>query len=69
MDQDKVKPYEDLVNAIILRAVFDYRKTKDVLEREKIRCFFLSDWFNKLSLIDGRTLIEYLHTGREVKLL
>lgn len=64
-------PYENLANAIILRAVQDYRialkKIKkhpnDVLIQARIReCerFFLSQWFIELTNLDGKMLLKKL---------
>lgn len=61
-------PYENLANAIILRAVWDYqaalrryRRTFEVSE-EMIRCekFFRSSWYEVLSDVDGEYLIKKL---------
>lgn len=66
-----MNPYENLANAIILRAVADYRQTlrrchqhperedigyaKNTLER-----FFRSDWFGVLTDLDPDILIRKL---------
>jgi hypothetical protein len=63
--------YEQLANAIILKAVDDYRSTRIILarepnnvmaQREVIGCekFFLSSWFQTLTSIDGASLLEKL---------
>ena len=64
-------PYEKLANAIILRAVQDYRAAlkrlkkhpnkKDV-ENEvvKIEKFFQSQWYQALTSVDGEYLINRL---------
>ena len=64
-------PYETLANAIILRAVQDYRvalkrlkkhpNKKDV-ENEviKIEKFFKSQWYQALTSVDGEYLINRL---------
>ena len=59
--------YEDLANAIILKAVDDYRTAlqgvpckdtdKEIKELEK---FFRSAWFKVLTKIDGEYLIARL---------
>ena len=61
-------PYENLANAIILRAVMDYRaalrryrrtyEVNDVM----IRCekFFRSSWYQVLTDVDGEFLIQKL---------
>ncbi len=64
-------PYESLANAIILRAVEDYRKTLRVLsehpyhrdalrEKRSILRFFRSDWFHVLTNLDPEILIKRL---------
>ena len=68
--------YEQLANAIILKAVDDYRsaskvlarKPRDVLaQRELSQCerFFLSSWFQVLTSIDGASLLEKLRKERD----
>ena len=61
-------PYENLANAIILRAVCDYqaalrryRRTFEVND-EMIRCekFFRSSWYEVLTDVDGEYLIKKL---------
>ena len=61
-------PYENLANAIILRAVWDYRaalrryrRTFEVND-EMIRCekFFRSSWYEVLTDVDGEYLIKKL---------
>lgn len=63
--------YEQLANAIILKAVDDYRsaskvlarKPRDVLAQREIsqrERFFLSSWFQVLTSIDGASLLEKL---------
>lgn len=53
-------PYENLANAIILRAVEDYRLTDNEKELEKIEAFFHSDWFATLTRLDPDLLIKKL---------
>lgn len=64
-------PYENLANAIILRAVEDYRKVLRVLsehpyhrdalrEKRSILRFFHSDWFCVLTNLDPELLIKRL---------
>ncbi|MBR3538958.1 MAG: hypothetical protein IKN79_07790 [Eubacterium sp.] len=65
------KPYENLANAIILLAVKDYRKAMRTLrrrpdcisarmQRDEVERFFLSDWFAKLTTLDGENLMNRL---------
>jgi hypothetical protein len=64
-------PYENLANAIILRAVEDYRKALRVLsehpyhrdalrEKRSILRFFHSDWFCVLTNLAPELLIKRL---------
>ena len=53
-------PYENLANAIILRAVDDYRLTDDERELKEIERFFRSGWFGVLSKVDPEYLIRQL---------
>ena len=64
-------PYENLANAIILRAVEDYRETLGILRyspndkdasigKYEIERFFRSDWFGLLTNIDPEMLIGKL---------
>ena len=69
-------PYENLANAIILRAVEDWRDADRRLRRkpqnrearalkEETEEFFLSDWFSVLSKLDGETLLRRLQEEAE----
>ena len=53
-------PYEALANAIILRAVEDYRLTDDENDLEEIERFFRSEWFGVLTSLDPELLISQL---------
>jgi len=68
---DDVKNWENLANAIILQAVTDWREAiKNIKEypleikgySEKLKCekFFMSEWFERLTKIDGEILLEKL---------
>ena len=63
----KMDPYEELANAIVLRAVKDYRAAKHPSTRVSIERFFRSGWFRELTLIDGETLIADLRRERGAK--
>lgn len=57
----EIDPYEELANAIIIRAADDYRKALSAKEKGKIislEKFFLSDWFRILSRADGQYIID-----------
>ena len=64
-------PYEMLANAIVLRAVKDYRdslkklkkypKNKSALyTKREVERFFHSDWYASLTTVDPEMLIEKL---------
>lgn len=66
------EPYENLANAIVLRAVRDYRKAVKTLQekprnkkaKEEIRSiekFIKSEWFDVLTKINPEKLLESLH--------
>ena len=57
-------PYMALANAIIEKAVEDYRNPKHYQERTAIKNFFLSKWFSVLTEIDGKTLLNKLDEER-----
>lgn len=58
--KDNNKPFEELANAIIVRAVKDYRKAESEEEREGIRKFFCSAWFMILTRMNPQMLIREL---------
>ena len=64
-------PYEKLANAIILQAVSDYRRAlrkvkknpnnRDAIDGAlQIERFFRSEWYQVLTSVDGKYLIEKL---------
>ncbi len=66
-----MNPYEKLANAIILRAVEDYRAAQSDLKYNptygpavytvsEVERFFRSGWFATLTTLDGEVLIERL---------
>jgi hypothetical protein len=66
-----MNPYRELADAIIIKAVDDYRKHKKL--RSSIARFFKSDWFKILTDIDGEDLLKKLkdeinqNKGRKIK--
>lgn len=63
--------WEDLANAIIIRAAFDYREARKRLKEDPdnmylkrvlkgIERFLLSDWYRCLTRVDGRYLLRRL---------
>jgi len=68
-----MNPYEELANAVVLRAVKDYRKALRTLSRypnkrsaqhecRSIEQFFRSGWFGELTSIDPEMLLTKLKT-------
>lgn len=68
---NNIAAYENLANAIIIRAVKDYRYILRVLkhcpmdvwvlrQKRQIEGFFLSEWFEVLTDLDGRELLKLL---------
>jgi len=66
-----IDPYEQLANAIILRAVEDYRDALKKLKKRpkygpaqdlknEVERFFRSAWYRELTSVDGEILIKKL---------
>ena len=67
--------WQDLADAIVLKAVEDWRRAKFQLTRPSLaskmaldtsrQCehFFLSSWFDVLTGLDGRTFLKRLKEG------
>lgn len=66
-----MNPYAELANAIVLCAVKDYRRARNRLKRscfdtharmvmKECESFFLSGWFQTLTSVDGKVLLEKL---------
>lgn len=64
-----MSPYNNLANAIIVQAVKDYRKAlilysrdpmkdKNANEVAELECFFTSEWFDLLSDLNGKSIME-----------
>ena len=62
---EDMTPYENLANAIILKAVKDYRQSKCVRTMEEIERFFRSGWFRVLTNINGEQLIRDLRKEKD----
>ena len=58
-------PYEELANAIVLRAVKDYRMAKSPDQKKKLEEFFLSDWYKVLTSLDGAMLLQKLKEEKQ----
>ena len=65
-------PYERLANAIVLKAVKDYRHAQKRLKKHpenedalytklEVERFFRSDWYTLLTTVDPETLITKLN--------
>lgn len=57
--------YEELAEAIVLRAVSDYRESNNLDTLWEIEQFFRSEWFKVLTKIDGKYLIHVLRKEKE----
>ena len=65
------EPYENLANAIVMQAVKDYRMARHKLRKcpknadakvmlEDCERFFLSDWFETLTNVNGEIVLKKL---------
>ena len=65
------EPYENLANAIVMQAVRDYRAARRKLKKnskkaeakamlEDCERFFLSDWFETLTNVNGEIVLKKL---------
>ena len=65
------EPYENLANAIVMQAVKDYRMARHKLRKrpknadakvmlEDCERFFLSDWFETLTNVNGESVLRKL---------
>ena len=67
-ESGKIKPHQLLIEAIILQAVRDYRvalKKDDRCMKRDCERFFRSEWFQRLSKLDGNKILNRLRA--EVK--
>jgi hypothetical protein len=78
MDNETIinNAYEELANAIVLRAVEDYRKAHEDIRKNKniifakisiaeIERFFRSGWYKELTSVDGEVLLQKLKKEME----
>ncbi len=56
--------FEELIDAIIMQAVEDYRNAKSKRRINEVERFFRSGWFRELSELDGEKIIELLRSER-----
>ena len=72
-----IRPYEDLANAIVIRAVADYRRSLRALARNPqnvhaanvkrmTEIFLRSEWCRFLCNIDGTTIINRINREENV---
>lgn len=65
------EPYENLANAIVMQAVKDYRQARHKLRKrtknaevkamiEDCERFFLSEWFETLTNVNGESILKKL---------
>lgn len=71
-DEGNYDPYEEIANAIVIQACHDYKNAyKRSLRRSgvvgeadeeiaELETFFRSDWYKKLTEVDGEYLMERL---------
>lgn len=58
--------YENLANAIVAQACDDYRRLQrgkrvpDKVTKEECEKFFLSQWFESLTQVDGKKILKRL---------
>ncbi len=63
--------YRVLIKNIVMQAVFDYKKAVGMLRRcpkcrvalgtkKEVEAFFTSEWFNDLTNLDGKKVLERL---------
>ena len=66
--------YRNLADAIIMQAAHDYRRSVQQLirkpysamalhDKQDVEAFFLGDWFQVLSDLDGQELLQRLEAG------
>ena len=72
IEEGNYDPYEELANAIIIQACEDYKRAYNCYLRRngkakktekqlaELEEFFLSDWYKKLTEVDGEELMKRL---------
>ena len=66
-NEEGTDPYENIANAVILQACIDYRRVYgnflrdgDASKLNELERFFRSNWYKKLTNLDGENLMERL---------
>ena len=74
-NEDGTDPYENIANAVILQACIDYRRVYgnflrngDASGLNELETFFHSNWYKKLTDLDGEYLIRRLREEVESKM-
>ena len=74
MRENTSDPYENLANAVVIKAAKDHRRAVLTLKKNKnnerakymlkeTERFFLSDWFTVLTNLDGEVLMTKIREG------
>ncbi len=74
MRENTSDPYENLANAVVIKAAKDHRRAISTLKRNnnserakymlnETERFFLSDWFTVLTDLDGEVLMTKIREG------
>jgi len=75
---DDLRFYEDLANAIVVRALYDYKKTPEALRKRpddpvlqgamgSLKLFFHSPWYRILTSADPDYLLARLDNGDQTR--
>lgn len=70
MEMRRIDPdgARNLIQAIVDRAIWDYKSTpKDGESRQEIAQFFLSEWFEQLTGLDGKIALKRLEAKYDRK--
>ena len=74
-NEDGTDPYENIANAVILQACIDYKRVYgnflrngDASGFNELEKFFHSNWYKKLTDLDGEYLIRRLREEVESKM-
>ena len=74
-NEEGTDPYENIANAVILQACIDYRRVYgnylrdgDASKLNELERFFHSNWYKKLTDLDGEYLMRRLREEVESKM-